>query len=133
MPGQAKIVSVTIAKATKMPNYSQSTVTSGIRMFLSRCTPTTRERGRPLARAIGCRRAGRASRAPARVRRITREGFERRGVQGGQDAHGAGRRASKRSRSSLDRWPDAARRRRQQADVAANAMISISPTQNVRG
>ena len=27
------------------------TVTSGIRMFLSRCTPITRRRGRPLARA----------------------------------------------------------------------------------
>ena len=48
MPGQAKIVSVTTEKATRLPNSRPSTVTTGIRMFLSRCTPTMRRCVEPL-------------------------------------------------------------------------------------
>ena len=51
MPGQAKIVSVTIANAITEPNSSPITVTIGIRMLFSTCTPITRALLRPLARA----------------------------------------------------------------------------------
>ncbi|MCY1367674.1 hypothetical protein D9M69_546180 [compost metagenome] len=51
MPGQAKIDSVTIANAMIEPNCSAITVTIGIRMFFSTCTPTMRVLDRPLARA----------------------------------------------------------------------------------
>ena len=51
MPGQAKIVSVTTAKATREPNSRPMTVTIGIRMYLRTWTPITRRGGRPFARA----------------------------------------------------------------------------------
>ena len=51
MPGQANTVSVTIAKAMTEPNSSPMTVTIGIRMLRSTCTPMTRLWLRPLARA----------------------------------------------------------------------------------
>ena len=51
MPGHAKMVSVTIAKAMTEPNSSPVTVTIGIMMFFSTCTRTTRSMDRPLARA----------------------------------------------------------------------------------
>ena len=51
MPGHAKIDSVTIANAITEPSSSPITVTSGIMMFFSRCTPSTRRRVRPFARA----------------------------------------------------------------------------------
>ena len=51
MPGHAKIVSVTIAKAITEPNSSPITVTIGIRMFFSTCTRTMRRSDTPLARA----------------------------------------------------------------------------------
>ena len=51
MPGQPNTVSVTIANATVLANSRPITVTIGIMMFLSTCTPTTRNGARPLARA----------------------------------------------------------------------------------
>ncbi len=51
IPGQAKTVSVTTAKATTEPNSSPSTVTTGIIMFFNRCTRMTRVSLKPLARA----------------------------------------------------------------------------------
>ncbi|MNC90434.1 hypothetical protein D3C83_65330 [compost metagenome] len=51
MPGQAKTVSVTTEKAIRPPSSRPSTVTTGMRMFFSTCTSTTREDDRPLARA----------------------------------------------------------------------------------
>ena len=51
VPGQAKIDSVTMANAMTEPSSRPITVTMGIRMFLSTCTPITRPCERPLARA----------------------------------------------------------------------------------
>ena len=51
MPGQAKIDSVTIAKAITEPSSRPITVTIGIRMFFRTCTPITRRGASPLARA----------------------------------------------------------------------------------
>ena len=51
MPGQAKIVSVTIANAMRPPNSTPTTVTIGIMMFLRTCTETMRRSDSPLARA----------------------------------------------------------------------------------
>ena len=51
MPGQAKTVSVTTAKAIMEPSSSPSTVTMGIMMFLSTCTKRMRVSDTPLARA----------------------------------------------------------------------------------
>ncbi|CFO10387.1 Uncharacterised protein [Bordetella pertussis] len=51
MPGHEKTVSVTTANSTTWPNSRPATVTMGIRMFFSKCTPSTRFSGRPLARA----------------------------------------------------------------------------------
>ncbi len=45
------MVSVTTEKAIRLPNSSPTTVTTGIRIFFKRCTPTMRCRERPLARA----------------------------------------------------------------------------------
>ena len=38
MPGHAKMVSVTIAKAMRLPNSTPTTVTIGIMMFFRTCT-----------------------------------------------------------------------------------------------
>ena len=51
VPGQAKIDSVTMAKAITDPSSRPITVTIGIMMFFSTCTPMTRRGPRPLARA----------------------------------------------------------------------------------
>ncbi len=51
LPGQAKIDSVTIAKAITEPSSRPITVTMGMRMFFNTCTPITRPGPRPLARA----------------------------------------------------------------------------------
>ena len=51
MPGQANTVSVTMAKATIEPSSSPMMVTTGIMMFFSTWTSTTRRGDRPLARA----------------------------------------------------------------------------------
>ena len=51
VPGQAKIDSVTIANAITDPSSRPITVTIGIRMFFSTCTPITRPGPRPFARA----------------------------------------------------------------------------------
>ena len=48
MPGHAKIDSVTIAKAITEPSSRPITVTIGMRMFLSTCTPITRPWREPL-------------------------------------------------------------------------------------
>jgi peptide/nickel transport system permease protein len=53
MPGQAKIVSVTIANAISDPNSSPATVTTGIRMFFSTCVRTMPLSETPFARAKG--------------------------------------------------------------------------------
>src|SRR5690606_1835702 len=50
-PGHEKMLSVTTAKAMVEPSSSPSTVTSGISVLRSTCTPTTRSGDRPLARA----------------------------------------------------------------------------------
>ena len=50
-PGQAKIDSVTVAKAIKVPNSIANTVTIGIRIFGKRWYLTILWLGRPLARA----------------------------------------------------------------------------------
>ncbi|MNL70565.1 hypothetical protein D3C87_1955860 [compost metagenome] len=51
MPGHENTVSVTTANAITWPNSRPATVTTGIRMFFNRCTPSTRFSDRPLARA----------------------------------------------------------------------------------
>ena len=51
MPGHANTLSVTIANPISAPNWRPITVTIGIRMLRSTCTPITRELVRPLARA----------------------------------------------------------------------------------
>ena len=67
MPGQAKIVSVTIANAITEPNSRPITVTIGIRMFFSTCTPTTRRVAQPLgARELDVVLQQRLARAGAR-------------------------------------------------------------------
>ena len=53
IPGQAKIVSVTMANAITDPNSSPMIVTMGMRMLRSTCTPMTRALESPLARAKG--------------------------------------------------------------------------------
>ena len=65
MPGQANTVSVTTAKAIIEPSSRPTTVTIGIRMFFSTCTPTMRVRDRPLARAKRTKSCSIASRVPA--------------------------------------------------------------------
>ena len=80
MPGQAKIVSVTIAKAMRPPNSTPTTVTIGIRMFLSTCTQTMRRSDRPLARANFTKSSSMVSRTPLRVSRMTSEMLEQREV-----------------------------------------------------
>ena len=71
MPGQAKIVSVTTAKASMEPISRPTTVISGIKIVFMTWTPTMRRSVRPLARANLMKSSGSVSRTPVRVRRMT--------------------------------------------------------------
>ena len=65
MPGHANTVSVTTAKAIMEPSSRPITVTTGIRITLSTCTPMMRTGRRPLARAKRTKSCSSASRVPA--------------------------------------------------------------------
>ena len=83
VPGQAKIDSVTIAKAITEPSSSPITVTIGIRMFFSTCTPITRRGSEALgARELHVVLEHRLARAGAREPDEQRE-LEQRQVERG--------------------------------------------------
>ena len=131
MPGHANTLSVTTANATTEPNSSPITVTIGIMMFLSTCTPTIRALESPLARANFTYSIAMASRTPARVSRINSDSLNRARFTAGKikcsKPSSVKKLTGTPNKSTVSPRPFEGN----QPKNTANSMMSISPTQKV--